>query len=77
MSRDKNSPLFKVPQVIDPSNEIANVLAQALDWNMLSREWNLNTSDLVLLHKKSKALLEALKTHLKTHLTGFAPTLRG
>jgi len=39
-------------------------LAQALDWNMLSREWNLNTSDLVLLHQKSKALLDALKTHL-------------
>ncbi len=37
---------------------------------MLSREWNLNTSDLVLLHKKSKALLEALKTHLPDRWAG-------
>ncbi len=50
--------------MVDPSKEMADVLVQALDWNMLSREWNLNTSDLVLLHQKSKALLEALKIYL-------------
>jgi hypothetical protein len=63
-SRDKNSLLYKVPPVDDPSNEMADVLVQALNWNMLSREWNLNTSGLVLLHQKSKALLQALKRHL-------------
>jgi hypothetical protein len=70
VSRDKNSPLYKVPPVVDPSNEMADALVQALDWNMLSREWNLNTSDLVLLHQKSKALLEALKTYLPDWVGG-------
>ena len=37
---------------------------------MLSRERNLNTSDLVLLHQKSKALLDALKTHLPDRVGG-------
>ena len=50
--------------MVDPSNEMAEVLVQALEWNMLSREWNLNVRDLVLLHQKSKALLQTLKTHL-------------
>ena len=62
--------LFKVPPVVDPTYEIGDVLAQALNWNMLSREWNRNTSDLVLLHQKSKALLEALKTHLPDRVGG-------
>jgi hypothetical protein len=69
-SRDKNSPLLKVSPVVDPSNEIADVLAQAVDWNILSREWNLNTSDFILLHKKSKALLQALQTHLPDRVGG-------
>ena len=59
-SKDKTSPLYKVPPVVDPSNEMAEVLVQALEWNMLSREWNINVRDLALLHQKSKALLEAL-----------------
>jgi hypothetical protein len=52
-----DSPLFKLPPVVDPSNEIAEVLIKALEWNMLSREWNLTVSDLEDLHGQSKALL--------------------
>ena len=69
-SKDKNSPLYRVPPVVDPSNEMAVVLVQALAWNMLSREWNLNVSDLALLHQKGKALLKALKTHLPERVGG-------
>jgi hypothetical protein len=39
-SKDRNSPLFNVPPVVDPSNEITEILVEALEWNMLSREWN-------------------------------------
>ncbi len=39
-SKDRNAPLFNVPPVVDPSNEIAEVLVEALEWNMMSREWN-------------------------------------
>ena len=63
-SKDRNSPLFNVPQVVDPSNEIAEVLVEALEWNMMSREWNVTVSDLQHLHKKSVSLLEMLKSHL-------------
>ena len=69
-SKDKYSPLYKVPPVVDPSNEMAEVLVQALEWNMLSREWNLNVRDLALLHQKSKALLQTLKTHLPDRVGG-------
>ena len=63
-SKDRNSPLFNVPPVVDPSNEIAEVLVEALEWNMMSREWNVTVSDLQDLHRKSVSLLELLKTHL-------------
>ena len=56
--------------MVDPSNEMAEVLVQALEWNMLSREWNLNVRDLALLHQKSKALLQTLKTHLPDRVGG-------
>ena len=69
-SKDKTSPLYKVPPVVDPSNEMAEVLVQALEWNMLSREWNINVRDLALLHQKSKALLQTLKTHLPDRVGG-------
>lgn len=49
---------------------MAEVLVQALEWNMLSREWNLNVRDLALLHQKSKALLQTLKTHLPDRVGG-------
>ena len=49
---------------------MAEVLVQALEWNMLSREWNINVRDLALLHQKSKALLQTLKTHLPDRVGG-------
>ncbi len=68
--RTRPPPWYKVPSVIDPINQMAEVLVQALDWNMLSREWNLTANDLVMLHQKNKALLEALKTHLPDRVGG-------
>jgi hypothetical protein len=53
-----------VPTVVDPSNEIAEVLVEALEWNMMSPEWNVSVSDLRALHRKSVSLLELLKAHL-------------
>ncbi len=55
---------------VDPSNEMAEVLVQALEWNMLSREWNINVRDLALLHQKSKALLQTLRTQLPDRVGG-------
>ena len=69
-SRDRNSPLFNVPPVVDPSNEITEVLVEAPEWNMLSREWNVTVSDLQELHRKSVSLLEWLKTHLPDRVGG-------
>ena len=69
-SRDSTSPLFNVPPVVDPSNEIAEVLVEALEWNMLSREWNVTVSDLQELHRKSVSLLELLKTRLPDRVGG-------
>ncbi len=63
-SRASTPPLFNVPPVVDPSNEIAEVLVEALEWNMLSRDWNVTVSDLQDLYRKSVSLLELLKTHL-------------
>ncbi len=71
----RDSLLFKLPPVVDQldrSNEIAEVLIKALEWNMLSREWNLTVSDLEDLHGQSKALLEALKECLPDRIGGAA-----
>jgi len=46
------------------------VLVKALEWNMLSREWNLTVRDLTDLHQQSKALLEALKQHFPDRVGG-------
>ncbi len=56
--------------VVDPSNEIAEVLVEALKWNMMSREWNVTVSDLQELHRKSVPLLELLKIHLPDRIGG-------
>jgi hypothetical protein len=45
VSKDRKSLLFNVPQVVDPSYEIAEVLVKALKWNMLCLEWNMLVSD--------------------------------
>jgi hypothetical protein len=70
VSKDRNSLLFYVPPVVDTSNDIAEVLVEALEWNMLSREWNMLVSDLQELHRKSVSLLEMLKTHLPDRVGG-------
>ncbi len=59
-----------MPPVVDPRNEIAEILVEALEWNMLSREWNVSVSDLQELHRKSVSLLEMLKTHLSDRVGG-------
>ena len=69
-SKDRTSPLFNVPPVVDPSNEISEVLVEALEWNMMSREWNVTVSDLRELHRKSVSLLELLKAHLPDRVGG-------
>ena len=69
-SRDSTSPLFNVQPVVDPSNEIAEVLVEALEWNVLSREWNVTVVDLQELHRKSVSLLALLKTHLPDRVGG-------
>jgi hypothetical protein len=63
-SKDRNSPLFNVQPVVDPNNNIAEVLVEALRWNMMGQEWNMTVSDLQELHRKSVSLLELLKTHV-------------
>jgi hypothetical protein len=68
-SKERDSPLFNVPPVADPSNEIT-VLVEALKWNMLSREWNMSVSDLQELHRKSVSLLEMLRTYLPDRVGG-------
>ncbi len=49
-SAGRDSPLYKLPLLEDPSNAIAEVrtklLVKSVEWNMLSREWNLSVSDL-------------------------------
>jgi hypothetical protein len=62
--------LYKLPLLEDPSNDIAEVLVKSVEWNMLSREWNLCVSDLSELHKLSKGLLEALNEHLPDRVGG-------
>ena len=64
------SQLYKLPLLEDPSNEIADVLVKSLEWNMLSREWNLSVSDLSKLHTLSKGLLDALNEHLPNRVGG-------
>ena len=55
----RDSLLFKLPPlgVVDPSNEIAEVLVKALEWNMLSREWNLTVSDLKIFTGRARLCL--------------------
>jgi hypothetical protein len=37
-SAPPGSPLYKMPLVADPSNEIADVPVKSVEWNTLSRE---------------------------------------
>ncbi len=63
-SATQDSMLYRLPLVEDSSDEIADVLVKSLEWNMLSRDWNLSISDLSELHRLSKDLLDSLNDHL-------------
>jgi hypothetical protein len=69
-SAPQDSLLYKLPRVEDPSKDIADVLVKSLEWNMLSREWNLSAGDLSELHLLSKGLLDALNEHLPDRVGG-------
>jgi hypothetical protein len=56
--------MFNVPLVVDPSNEIAEVLVEALEWNMLSREWNMSVSYFQELHNERNSSANFLSFHL-------------
>jgi hypothetical protein len=62
--------LYRLPLLEDPSNEIAEFLVKCLEWNMLSREWNLSVSVLSELHQLSKGLLQALNECLPDRVGG-------
>ena len=62
--------MYRLPLVEDPSNEIAEVLVKSLEWNMMSREWNLSVSDLSELHQLSKDLLQTLNDRLPDRVGG-------
>jgi hypothetical protein len=63
VSKDRNSLLFNVPPVVDPSNEIAEVHVEALEWNMLNREWNMSVSDLQEFHNERNSSADFLSFH--------------
>jgi hypothetical protein len=61
---DEASALFSCAHVQDPSDEIVEVLIQAMEWNILSRKWNLRISELAELQERSVSLLKILKSNL-------------
>jgi hypothetical protein len=50
--------------VVDPSDEIQLVLVKCVEWNMLSREWDLCATEFQVLQEKSVELLDVLKEYL-------------
>ena len=56
--------LHGMAHAVDPSDEIQLVLVKCVEWNILSREWDLSASEFELLQEKSVELLEVLKEHL-------------
>jgi hypothetical protein len=61
---DEESSLYNIAHVQDPSDEIIEVLIQAMEWSTMSRRWNIRVSDLPELHKRSVLLLDTLKANL-------------
>ena len=58
------SPLYKLQQITDPSDEIVAVHLAALQWNVLQRRFGLVASELAALQRSSVELLELLKSNL-------------
>ena len=63
-SARSGSPLYKLPHIRDPSDEIVAVHLAALKWNVLQRRFGLVASELAALQRSSVELLELLKSNL-------------
>jgi hypothetical protein len=55
---------------VDPNNKFAEVLFEALEWNVLSREWNIPMSDLTMLHRIASLCLRFSRPICLTKLAG-------
>ena len=60
----RDSPLFQLPPVEDPSEAIVDLLIKANKWNLLSRQKDLPIDRLPELHNLAVELMETLKTTL-------------
>ncbi len=58
------SPLWKLPHVADPSDEIVEVLIQCMEWNITSRQSGIPESELPKLQQKAVDLLDLLSKNL-------------
>jgi hypothetical protein len=63
-SARRGSPLYQLPHIEDPSDEIVAVHLAALKWNVLQRRFGLVASELASLQRSSVELLELLKSNL-------------
>ena len=59
-SAQSGSPLYKLPHITDPSDEIVAVHLAALKWNVEQRRFGLVASELASLQRSSVELLELL-----------------
>ena len=58
------SPLYKLPHVADPSDDIVEVLIQCMEWNIASRQSGIPESELPELQQKAVDLLDLLTKNL-------------
>ena len=63
-SAKQGEPLFGVPLVEDPSDQLIEVYLAALKWNMQQRRFGLVAEGLEKLHDMSVELLELLKSNI-------------
>ncbi len=56
--------LCGLPHVLDPSNEVVEVLIQSMDWNIASRQSRIPESKLPDLHQKAVELFDILQKKL-------------
>ncbi len=64
----KGSYLHGLPHVVDPSEEIQEVLIACVEWNMESRAKDIPEADLPALQQKAVDLLDLLKKICQTRL---------
>ncbi len=58
------SPLYKLPHVAGPSDEIVEVLIECMDWNIASRQSGIPAAELLELQQKAIDLLDLLQKNL-------------